>query len=223
MALILLIETATKSCSVSLASDDKIIATKQEVNEQYSHAEKLTVFIAELFKNQDFTIQDLDAVAVSKGPGSYTGLRIGVSTAKGLCYALDIPLVAISTLRAMAFGMAKKEESDLYCPMIDARRMEVYNAFFNAENKEIRGVQADIINEQSYKKELEKSVLFFGDGAEKCKQMIQHPNARFIDGIFPSSKDMLEIANEKFAEKDFEDVVYSEPFYLKDFVAGEKD
>ena len=172
MALILLIETATKSCSVSLASDDKIIATKQEVNEQYSHAEKLTIFIAELFKNQDFTIQDLDAVAVSKGPGSYTGLRIGVSTAKGLCYALDIPLVAISTLRAMAFGMAQKEESKLYCPMIDARRMEVYNAFFNAENKEIRGVQADIINEKSYQKELEKSVLFFGDGAEKCKAII---------------------------------------------------
>ena len=222
MALILLIETATKSCSVSLASDDKIIATKQEVNEQYSHAEKLTVFIAELFKNQDFTIQDLDAVAVSKGPGSYTGLRIGVSTAKGLCYALDIPLVAISTLRAMAFGMAKKEESDLYCPMIDARRMEVYNAFFNAENKEIRGVQADIINEKSYQKELEKSVLFFGDGAEKCKAIIRHKNAKFLDGIYPTSKDMLSLVLQKYTNKDFEDVAYFEPFYLKDFIAGKK-
>ena len=223
MALILLIETATKSCSVSLASDDKIIARKQEVNEQYSHAEKLTIFIAELFKNQDFTIQDLDAVAVSKGPGSYTGLRISVSTAKGLCYALDIPLISVSTLKAMAFGMAQKEKSDLYCPMIDARRMEVYNAFYNSTNKEIRGIQADIIEACSYQKELDKKVLFFGDGAEKCKKMIQHPNARFIDGFFPSSKDMLEIANEKFAEKDFEDVVYFEPFYLKDFVAGKKD
>ena len=223
MALFLLIETATKSCSVSLSSENKIIACKEEVNEQYSHAEKLTVFITELFKTQDFSIKDLDAVAVSKGPGSYTGLRISVSTAKGLCYALDIPLISVSTLKAMAFGMAQKEKSDLYCPMIDARRMEVYNAFYNSTNKEIRGIQADIIEACSYQKELDKKVLFFGDGAEKCKQMIQHPNARFIDGIFPSSKDMLEIANEKFAEKDFEDVVYFEPFYLKDFVAGKKD
>ena len=223
MALILLIESATKSCSVSLSSENKIIACKEEVNEQYSHAEKLTVFITELFKTQDFTIKDLDAVAVSKGPGSYTGLRISVSTAKGLCYALDIPLISVSTLKAMAFGMAQKEKSDLYCPMIDARRMEVYNAFYNSTNKEIRGIQADIIEACSYQKELDKKVLFFGDGAEKCKQMIQHPNARFIDGIFPSSKDMLEIANEKFAEKDFEDVAYFEPFYLKDFVVGKKD
>ena len=222
MALILLIETATKSCSVSLASDDKIIATKQEVNEQYSHAEKLTVFIAELFKNQDFTIQDLDAVAVSKGPGSYTGLRIGVSTAKGLCYALDIPLVAISTLRAMAFGMAQKEESNLYCPMIDARRMEVYNAFYNSSNKEIRGVQADIITKESYEKELEQKVLFFGDGANKCKEIIKHSNAKFIEEIYPSSKDMVALAMQKYANKDFEDVAYFEPFYLKDFVAGKK-
>ena len=223
MALFLLIETATKSCSVSLSSENKIIACKEEVNEQYSHAEKLTVFITELFKTQDFTIKDLDAVAVSKGPGSYTGLRISVSTAKGLCYALDIPLIFVSTLRAMAFGMAQKEKSDLYCPMIDARRMEVYNAFYNSTNKEIRGIQADIIEACSYQKELDKKVLFFGDGAEKCKQMIRHPNARFIDGFFPSSKDMLEIANEKFAEKDFEDVAYFEPFYLKDFVVGKKD
>ena len=223
MALILLIETSTKSCSVSLSSENKIIACKEEVNEQYYHAEKLTVFITELFKTQDFTIKDLDAIAVSKGPGSYTGLRISVSTAKGLCYALDIPLISVSTLKAMAFGMAQKEKSDLYCPMIDARRMEVYNAFYNSTNKEIRGIQADIIEACSYQKELDKKVLFFGDGAEKCKQMIQHPNARFIDGIFPSSKDMLEIANEKFAEKDFEDIAYFEPFYLKDFVAGKKD
>ncbi|MEC8853065.1 MAG: tRNA (adenosine(37)-N6)-threonylcarbamoyltransferase complex dimerization subunit type 1 TsaB [Bacteroidota bacterium] len=223
MALFLLIETATKSCSVSLSSENKIIACEEEVNEQYSHAEKLTVFITELFKTQDFTIKDLDAVAVSKGPGSYTGLRISVSTAKGLCYALDIPLISVSTLKAMAFGMAQKEKSDLYCPMIDARRMEVYNAFYNSTNKEIRGIQADIIEACSYQKELDKKVLFFGDGAEKCKQMIQHPNARFIDGIFPSSKDMLEIANEKFAEKDFEDIAYFEPFYLKDFVTGKKN
>ena len=222
MALILLIETATKSCSVSLSSENKIIACKEEVNKQYSHAEKLTVFITELFKTQDFSIKDLDAIAVSKGPGSYTGLRIGISTAKGLCYALDIPLISVSTLKAMAFRMAQKEESDLYCPMIDARRMEVYNAFYNNTNKEIRGIQADIIEAHSYQKELDKKVLFFGDGAQKCKQIIQHPNAKFLDDIFPSSKDMLEIANEKFSEKMFEDVAYFEPFYLKDFVTGKK-
>ena len=223
MALILLIETATKSCSVSLSSDNKIIVCKEEVNRQYSHAEKLTVFIRELFKTEDLSIKDLDAIAVSKGPGSYTGLRIGVSTSKGLCYALNIPLISVSTLKAMAFGMAQKEESDLYCPMIDARRMEVYNAFYNSTNKEIRGIQADIIKAHSYQKELDKKVLFFGDGAQKCKQIIQHPNAKFLDDIFPSSKDMLEIANEKFSEKIFEDVAYFEPFYLKDFVIGKKD
>ena len=223
MALILLIETATKSCSVSLSSENKIIACKEEVNNQYSHAEKLTIFITELFKTQDFSIKDLDAIAVSKGPGSYTGLRIGISTAKGLCYALDIPLISVSTLKAMAFRMAQKEESDLYCPMIDARRMEVYNAFYDNTNKEIRGIQADIIEAHSYQKELDKKVLFFGDGAQKCKQIIQHPNAKFLDDIFPSSKDMLEIANEKFSEKNFEDVAYFEPFYLKDFVIGKKD
>ena len=223
MALILLIETATKSCSVSLSYENKIIACKEEVNKQYSHAEKLTVFITELFKTQDFSIKDLDAIAVSKGPGSYTGLRIGVSTAKGLCYALDIPLISVSTLKAMAFRMAQKEDSDLYCPMIDARRMEVYNAFYNSTNKEIRGIQADIIEADSYQKELDKKVLFFGDGAQKCKQIIQHPNAKFLDDIFPSSKDMLEIANEKFSENFFEDVAYFEPFYLKDFVTGKKD
>lgn len=223
MALILLIETATKSCSVSLSSENKIIACKEEVNKQYSHAEKLTVFITELFKTQDFSIKDLDAIAVSKGPGSYTGLRIGVSTAKGLCYALDIPLISVSTLKAMAFRMAQKEESDLYCPMIDARRMEVYNAFYSRRNKEIRGIQADIIQSYSYQKELDKKVLFFGDGAQKCKQIIQHPNAKFLDDISPSSKDMLEIANKKFSEEDFENVAYFEPFYLKDFVTGKKD
>ena len=223
MPLILLLETSTKSCSVALAKGNQIINLQEEVNKKYSHAEKLNIFITNLFKNIEFTIEDLKAIAVSKGPGSYTGLRIGVSTAKGLCYALDIPLISVSTLKAMAFGMAQKEKSDLYCPMIDARRMEVYNAFYNSTNNEIRGIQADIIEVDSYQKELNKKVLFFGDGAEKCKQMIQHPNARFIDGIFPSSKDMLEIANEKFTEKIFEDVVYFEPFYLKDFVAGKKD
>ena len=191
MSLILLIETSTKSCSVSLSYENKIIACKEEVNDRYSHAENLNIFIESLFINSDFTIKDLKAIAVSKGPGSYTGLRIGVSSAKGLCYALNAPLISVCTLRAMALGMAEKEDSDLYCPMIDARRMEVYNAFYNKENNEIRGIQADIIESNSYQKELGQKVLFFGDGAEKCKLMIKHPNATFIDGIFPSSKEPI--------------------------------
>ena len=223
MALILLIETATKSCSVALALNGKVIACKQEVNENYSHAEKLNTFIIALFQGRNISLQDLDAITVSKGPGSYTGLRIGVSTAKGLCYALDKPLISISTLRAMAYGIAQKESADLYCPMIDARRMEVYNAFYDDKNNEIRAVNADIINADSYQKELESEVLFFGDGAEKCKQIIQHSNAKFIDSIYPSSKDMIALAMQKFDKKEFEDIAYFEPYYLKDFVAGKKN
>lgn len=223
MALILLIETATKSCSVALALNDKIISSNEEVNENYSHAEKLNNFIADLFQENTIKMQELDAIAVSKGPGSYTGLRIGVSTAKGLCYSLDKPLISISTLRSMAYRMAQIKVADLYCPMIDARRMEVYNAFYTASNKQIRGISADIINEDSYQKELESKVLFFGDGAEKCKQIIKHPNAKFIDGIYPSSKDMILLAMQKFENKDFEDIAYFEPYYLKHFVAGEKN
>jgi len=223
MALILLIETATKSCSVALAFNEQIIACNEEVNENYSHAEKLNVFIKDLFRNKDLALQNLDAIAVSKGPGSYTGLRIGVSTAKGLCYALGKPLISISTLRAMAFGMAQKEASNLYCPMIDARRMEVYTAFYNASNKRIRGINANIINENSYQKELNSKVLFFGDGAKKCKKIITHKNAKFLDEVYPSSKDMLFLAKQKFDNKDFEDIAYFEPYYLKDFIAGGKD
>ena len=132
MAIILALDTSTKNCSVALFNGNKIIALKEKNSDGYAHAEKLTLFIEEVIKSANLTLKEIKAIAISKGPGSYTGLRIGVSTAKGLCYALDIPLVAISTLRAMAFGMAQKEESNLYCPMIDARRMEVYNAFFNA-------------------------------------------------------------------------------------------
>ena len=223
MALILLIETATKSCSVALAQNDKIIACVEEVNENYSHAEKLNTFIAALFQDQNISLQDVDAIAVSKGPGSYTGLRIGVSTAKGLCYSLDKPLISVSTLRAMAYGIAQKESADLYCPMIDARRMEVYNAFYDDKNNEIKAVNADIINADSYQKELESEVLFFGDGAEKCKQIIKHSNAKFIDGVYPSSKGMLALVMQKFDKKEFEDIAYFEPFYLKDFVAGKKN
>ena len=222
MALILGIETATKNCSVALFKDSKLIAEKEHVSDGYTHAEQLNLFIKEVVGSANITLTEIEAVALSMGPGSYTGLRIGTSTAKGLCYALEIPLLAISTLQAMAFGMAENESSAVYCPMIDARRMEVFSALFDENNKEIRGVQADVVDEQTYTNFLKNEVLFFGDGALKCKEIINHKNAKFIEGINPSAKNLGILANAKFENKDFEDVAYFEPYYLKDFVAGKK-
>ena len=222
MALILGIETATKNCSVALFKDGILIAEKEHNGDGYTHAEQLTVFIERVIESANITLKEIEAVALSKGPGSYTGLRIGTSTAKGLCYSLGIPLLAISTLKAMAFSMAENQNETLYCPMIDARRMEVFSAIFNKENKEIRGVQADVVDEQSYTDFLDNEIVFFGDGALKCQEIISHKNAKFIAGIYPSAKNLGILANAKFENKEFEDVAYFEPYYLKDFVAGKK-
>lgn len=225
MANILCIETATTACSVALTRDGNILS-KKETTEKNAHSAKLTLFIDEVLKKNRLLFSDLDAIAVSKGPGSYTGLRIGVSTAKGLCYALDIPLIAINTLQSLAWGMAgsfseKKHSNPLLCPMIDARRMEVYAAVFNFDLEEVRETKADIIDTNSFSEYLDKSqVIFFGDGADKCKDIITHPNAVFVDDIFPSSANMAIPVNQKFEQKLFEDVAYFEPFYLKDFIAG---
>ena len=225
MTLILSIETATPVCSVALTKDNKIIGIK-ESDQKNSHSEIVTVFIDELMKENKLVFSDLDAVAVSKGPGSYTGLRIGVSTAKGLCYALDIPLISVNTLQSMAAGMTKqynqtKELPTLFCPMIDARRMEVYCAIFDNNNHEVRKTKAEIIEPDSFKTYLETNqVIFFGDGAAKCKEVIKHPNVVFLVDIHPSAANMTEIANQKFQKNQFEDVAYFEPFYLKEFIAG---
>lgn len=220
MALILCLETATKSCSVALAKDGKLLACQEEISEKYSHSEQLTVFIEKLLKEQHLQAKDLDAIAVSKGPGSYTGLRIGVSTAKGLCFALDKPLIAISTLEAMAIGMIQKQPGKMYCPMIDARRMEVYCSLYK-DGQQLTDVAAKIIDKNSFSKELEnEEVLFFGDGADKLQEIITHPNATFVANVFPTAKDMVRLAEEDFQEQAFEDVAYFEPYYLKDFVAG---
>ncbi len=225
MALILSIETATPVCSVALAKDNEVIELKESTKKN-SHSEIVTVFIDELLKENKFSFSDLNAVAVSKGPGSYTGLRIGVSTAKGLCYALDIPLIAVNTLRALAFGTSQEYSQDpnmqvLFCPMIDARRMEVYCALFDNINREVRETKAEIVEPDSFKTYLKSNkVFFFGDGAAKCKEVIQHPNAVFLENIFASAANMVVIALEKFNNKQFEDVAYFEPFYLKDFIAG---
>jgi tRNA threonylcarbamoyladenosine biosynthesis protein TsaB len=222
MAIILTLDTSTKNCSVALFNGNKIIALKEQNSDDYTHAEQLTLFIEEVIKSANLPLKEIEAIAISKGPGSYTGLRIGTSTAKGLCYALDIPLISISTLKAMAFTMAKNHVTDIYCPMIDARRMEVFSAVYDVENNEIRKIQADVVDEQTYAQFLNNEVLFFGDGAIKCKEIINHKNARFLEGVYPSAKDLGKLAHAKFMNKDFEDVAYFEPFYLKDFVAGKK-
>ena len=223
MALLLCLETATKSCSVALARDGALLHFKDEISEKYSHSEQLTLLIESLLQEQRIELSDLDAIAVSKGPGSYTGLRIGVTTAKGLCYALDKPLIGVSTLKAMASGMEKKIPNKLYCPMIDARRMEVYMAFFQA-GKQLTDIKAHIVEKNSFSKMLaKKEVLFFGDGAEKCQGLISHVNATFITNIYPSAKDMVALAENAFMQKQFENIAYFEPYYLKDFVAGVKN
>ena len=222
MALILAIETTTKNCSVALFNKGILLQLKEEYSDSYSHAENLTLFINEVLTKENISINKLDAIAVSKGPGSYTGLRIGTSTSKGLCYSLGIPLIAISTLKAMALGVSENQKSDFYCPMIDARRMEVFAAIFDDENNQVRDIIADVVDGSTYKEYLDKKILFFGDGAMKCQVMISHKNATYLEGIFPSAKDMGILSCQKFGNKDFEDVAYFEPFYLKDFIAGKK-
>lgn len=228
MSLILLIETATTSCSVALAMDNHIIALR-EINQRNIHAEVITVYINELFIESGKTIDQLDAIAISSGPGSYTGLRIGVSTAKGLCFALDKPLIAIETLAAMAQGYKtrggiKIDSDTLLCPMIDARRMEVYTAVFDQSGSIIKPTAAEIIDENSFADLLANNkIIFFGDGAEKCRTTLQHsPNALFDGSFVNSAQDMAIMATKKFVGQKFEDNAYFEPYYLKDFIAGVK-
>ncbi len=222
MALLLLLETATEVCSVALAENEQIIALK-ETSSGNSHSANLTTFIEDALKQSGKTLQQLDAVAVSMGPGSYTGLRIGVSSAKGLCYGLGIPLISVGTLQAMALGATfNKEEEILYCPMIDARRMEVYAAIYDKNNSVIKEVSADIIDENSYQEYLNNNkILFFGNGAAKCKEVLsKHTNALFLEDAFASASKMHAIATAKYDNKQFEDIAYFEPFYLKDFIAA---
>lgn len=221
MALILNIETSTPVCSASIALNGNIIAVKESFEDK-SHASLLTVFINELLSENNIKPEQIEAVCVSEGPGSYTGLRIGVSVAKGICYAKKIPLLVVNTLQAMAL-MASHSISDksiLLCPMIDARRMEVYSAVFHHDTSECRKIIAEIIDENSFAKELsENRMAFFGNGADKCKRHLTHKNAMFIQNIYPSAKFMAPIAEKAFNNNQFKDAAYFEPFYLKDFVA----
>ena len=216
MPYILNIETATKNCSVALAKEGKTIVYKEIAEEGYSHAERLHVFIEEIIKEAGITFQDLSAVAVSQGPGSYTGLRIGVSAAKGLCFALDIPLIAVDTLQVLA---SQATVSDgLVIPMLDARRMEVYSAIFNSNFDKIRAVEAEIITEDSFL-DFQEILYFVGDCAEKCKAVLTKQNFVFLEEIkYPSAKEMSFLSFEKYKKNDTVDVAYFEPYYLKDFM-----
>ncbi|WP_299431491.1 tRNA (adenosine(37)-N6)-threonylcarbamoyltransferase complex dimerization subunit type 1 TsaB [uncultured Maribacter sp.] len=222
MAIILNLETATTNCSVSIAKDGELIVLKEHNSSNYSHAEQLHVFIEEALQEASLSIKDIDAIAVSKGPGSYTGLRIGVSAAKGLCFSLDVPLISIATLESMSYQVVM-EENAVIIPVLDARRMEVYSSVFNASYSEIRETRAEIIDESSFRDYTEKGkVIIAGSGAEKCKEILTHPNFEFYTTVIPSAKEMASLSYQKFKDKNFQDVAYFEPYYLKDFVLLQK-
>lgn len=229
MPIILNIETSSDVCSVAIARDGNPIAGK-ESSEGLNHSKLLSVFVSDVFEDAGMSIDSIDAVAVSMGPGSYTGLRIGVSLAKGLCYALGKPLIAVGTLDSLAdntienpnyyFADIRDEGELLFCPMTDARRMEVYTALYNRKGQKLEPVSAKIINNSSFKDYLDShKILFFGNGSLKCQPLITHPNALFRGPLKTSARYMLKLAEEKFKLNEFEDVAYFEPFYLKDFIA----
>ena len=226
MALNLSIETATAVCSICLSDGDKILGIK-ETSEHNSHSKVVAVFIEELLRETGTDKHSLDAVAVSKGPGSYTGLRIGVSTAKGICYALDKPLISIGTLESMAHGMKLQSFPEktglpvIYVPMIDARRMEVYTAMFDENLIQIKATSADIIDADSFHNFLPgHHLVIAGDGADKCRNLLSHPNITFLDSFLASARYMAGPVNRLFEAGIFEDTAYFEPYYLKDFIAG---
>lgn len=235
MANILLVETATEVCSVALATAGEVV-TLEEDTEGGRHSALLTVFVERVLATAGMRPEDLDAVCVSRGPGSYTGLRIGVSAAKGLCYALGIPLLAISTLDALAAHAAKlldigeiPEHSapedpfkvpHLLCPMLDARRMEVYTALYDRHGHRLTDITARIIGKDSFTAELSSgAVVFFGNGAPKCREILTGPNAWFPGHLQASARFMSQLAQERYEKQEFENVPYFEPFYLKDFIA----
>jgi tRNA threonylcarbamoyladenosine biosynthesis protein TsaB len=219
MSLILSIETSAALCSVAIHKDGQLIDT-EEVNEPQAHAAKCAVSIHQIFAKNSIQAADLNAVAISSGPGSYTGLRIGTSVAKGLCFGLNIPLINIPTLDFLAHQVSLKHKDGILCPMIDARRMEVYTQLFDNELNPLTDTEAIIIDQNSFTELLAKQkVLFFGDGSAKCKETLTHVNAVFVDQIYPRAQFMGSIAQRKFELKHFADLADFTPFYLKEFIA----
>ena len=227
MAIILGIETAASVCSVALVNDGNLLAIRESVGVR-EHSAALTGFIAEVFQEAGLSYQDVDAIAVSMGPGSYTGLRIGVSTAKGLSYALDKPIIAIDTLKALAWQALQKSNVDninlhnsIFCPMLDARRMEVYTALYDLRLNEIQSVNALVVTDDVFGEFADKEIIYFGDGASKCTSVFADKgNFTFLDTIFLSAEAICMLAVSEFENANFADTAYCEPFYLKDFVAG---
>lgn len=220
MIYILNIETATKNCSVSLSKNGQTVALKELSEEQFNHAEKLHLFVKEVLASEDISFADLNAVAVSKGPGSYTGLRIGVSAAKGLCYALNIPLIAVDTLAVLAEKISI--DSGMIIPMIDARRMEVFTQMFDKDLNTLSTAEALIVDETAFV-DINENIHLIGDGPLKCKTVLT--DAKFIfheDVIYPSANEMSRLSYKKYIENTFEDVAYFEPYYLKDFMPTTK-
>jgi tRNA threonylcarbamoyladenosine biosynthesis protein TsaB len=218
--IILCLETATTNCSVALSFEGTQIALKEDYNVKYSHAERLHTYIEGALAFAKVKKEDVSAIAVSKGPGSYTGLRIGVSAAKGLAYALDVPLISIPTLQSLALQVEASKDACIIS-MLDARRMEVYSAIYDSQGNEVRETQAEILEADSFDSYLERGAVYFiGSGVAKFSEICDHPNAIFITDKLPSAAQMCSLAHEKFGRNSFEDVAYFEPYYLKDFIAG---
>ena len=214
---ILHIETSSKNCSVAISDGEEILCLCEEVSDNYKQSESLHSFVEWALEGAEISLKDLDAISLGKGPGSYTGLRIGAASAKGFCYGLKLPLIAINSLDSMVAEFLN-QGFELIIPLIDARRMEVYTAFFDGTSGEmIKETEAKILDENSFSELAEKKVLFIGDGAKKAKEILNLPNAQFKSDIYPSAKGLIKKAVEKFNQKDFEDTAYFEPFYLKDF------
>jgi len=218
MANILCIETATTNCSVALGVNGELQGIREENDLNYSHSERLHLLINELLEESGITLSQIGAIAISKGPGSYTGLRIGVSAAKGLCFSLDIPLISVPTLTSLA---QRVKGPGSIVAMLDARRMEVYSAVFDKNKEQIEDTKAVILDAHSYLHLLDQGIVnFIGSGVEKFRNICDHPNAVFIEDQLPSAREMIFLADKKFSNKNFEDVAYFEPYYLKDFMAG---
>ena len=214
---ILHIETSSKNCSVAISDGEELLCLCEEVSENYKQSESLHTFVEWALEGAEISLKDIEAVSLGKGPGSYTGLRIGAASAKGFCYGLKVPLIAVNSLETMIEPFLR-QNYDVIIPLIDARRMEVYCAIFDGNSGEmISGTEAKILDEQSFTELEGKKILFVGDGAKKAKEILQLENADFVENIYPSAKYLIKKSVEKFNRQDFEDVAYFEPFYLKDF------
>lgn len=214
---ILYLETSSKNCSVAISDDEKLLCLCEEVSENYKQSESLHTFVEWALEGAGISLKEIEAVSLGKGPGSYTGLRIGASSAKGFCYGLKVPLVAVNSLESMIEPFLG-QNYDYIVPLIDARRMEVYTAVYDGKTgNEISETEAKILDEFSFEEFKDKKVIFVGDGAKKTKEILQLPNAEYNDNIYPSAQYLIKKTVEKIKEKDFEDIAYFEPFYLKDF------